>query len=661
ATTRPETKLGDTAVAVNPKDERYQNYIGKTYEVNFVGVPLKLKVIADWQVDQNFGTGALGVTPAHAMVDWQMAQANDLAMIKVIDEDGKIKDGFNEYSHQTAAKAREMIVTKLRDQGLLAKEEEIENNISLCYRCNTPIEPLLSKQWFINVDKKLKHLGNKSLKAKAIEVAETEKIKFIPERFKKRYLDWMENLHDWCISRQIWFGHRIPVWYRGDEVYVGAEAPAGKNWEQDPDTLDTWFSSGMWTFSTLGWPDFVKTTSGKPEKLGDLARFHPTQVLETGYEIITLWVSRMIIMSLFALGEIPFENVYLHGMVLDKEGKKMSKSKGTGIDPVDIIKKFGTDAVRLSLLIGNTAGNDVRMSEEKIAGFRNFVNKLWNVARYIIANYELTTSDYKFNEQDLTLADKWILQKMNDLIIETTKYIEEYNFSQAGERLREFTWNDLADWYLEVSKFEKNSSKSAIINFVLINLLKLWHPFIPFVTEKVWQEIGGSNFLMIAKWPAVEKGKISKNDFAIIIDLIVAIRNARAENKVEPAKKIKAIIYAGQKKELIAAQAVLIKSLRTGIKELEISASGEKIEEAIFTTVNGMEIYLIGAIDKEKEKDRLEKEIKNLEKIISSIQVKLENKEFIARAPKEIVKQEKGKLSQYKSDWEKLKERLSKT
>ncbi|MBU0647356.1 valine--tRNA ligase, partial [Patescibacteria group bacterium] len=549
ATTRPETKLGDTAVAVNPKDDRYKKYIGKIYEVNFCGVLLKLKIIADRHVEMEFGTGALGVTPAHSAVDWQMAEENNLEIIKVISEDGKILEGFNEFSNKTALEAREMIVKKLKEQNLLEKEEEIENNLSVCYRCNTSIEPLPSKQWFIAVDKKIDFLNNKSLKEKAIEVAKNGEIKFIPERFSKKYLDWMENLHDWCISRQIWFGHQIPVWYKKqenkksknqenkksrkqenkDEIYVGVKPPENINeseWVQDEDVLDTWFSSGMWTFSTLGWPDNFK--DGK--KTGDLARFHPIQVLETGYEILTLWVSRMIMMSLFAVQEIPFKNVYLNGMILDKNGKKMSKSKGNGIDPIEMIEKFGTDAVRLSLLIGSTPGNDARLSEEKIASYRNFVNKLWNISKYVIFNFlpHIAGSIFNFqlNTSKLTLADQWVLEKFNNLIKEVDKDLTNYNFSQAGEKLREFTWNDFADWYLEISKFEKNEEKNEILIYILNNLLKLWHPFIPFVTETIWQEIEQKKLLMIEKWPSqlsitnyelqIKEKIVYKNNFEII-------------------------------------------------------------------------------------------------------------------------------------------------
>jgi len=684
ATTRPETKLGDTAVAVNPKDKRYKKYIGKIFAINFVSVPLKLKIIADRNVDMKFGTGAVGVTPAHSMIDWQMAEVNKLPIVKVINEDGKIRGSFGNYSLKNVVVAREMIVKELKKQKLLEKEEEMDNNLSVCYRCGTPIEPLPSKQWFVSVDKKLKRLGNKSLKEKAIEVAKTGKIEFIPERFTKKYLDWMENLHDWCISRQIWFGHEIPVWYKkqesnhrqghrhseaggtgktrkqensSEEIYVGVEPPKGEGWIQDEDTLDTWFSSGMWTFSTLGWPDNFK--NGK--KSGDLAKYHPTQVLDTGYEILTLWVSRMIMMSLFALEEIPFEKVYLHGMVLDEQGKKMSKSRGNGIDPIDVIKKYGTDAVRLSLLIGNTPGNDTRVFEEKIAGYRNFTNKLWNIARYIISDFRFPISDFDINPASLTVADTWIIRGIMNLIYNVNSDLDNFNFSAAGEKLRDFSWGDFADWYLEISKFEKTSEKDKILVKVLQDLSKLWHPFMPFVTEAIWQEMGNSKFLMVESWPDHKyyEGLIRKSNtplnFKLIKDIIASIRNARAENKVEPGRKVNAIIYAGHLKDLVESQVDLIKRLRTGIGELEIKEKGLKIEREIYITVGGVEIYLIGAIDRDKEKERIKKEVVNLEKMIATAENKLKNKEFIAKAPKEIVKKEEEKLKSWQEALKKLK------
>ncbi len=652
STTRPETKLGDTAIAVNPRDERYKKYIGQTIATEFCGQKLNIKIISDISVDMNFGTGALGVTPAHSIVDSQMAQKNNLPSIKVINEQGLIREGFGKFSGQTALEARAMIITELQKQGLIEKEEEINNNLSICYRCDTPIEPLPSKQWFVNVDKKLERLDNKSLKEKALEVAETKQIEFIPERFAKRYLDWTSNLHDWCISRQIWFGHQIPVWYKEDKIYVGYEQPQDEGWTQDPDTLDTWFSSGMWTFSTLGWPDNFKNGI----KSRELKKYHPTQMLETGYEIITLWVSRMVIMSLFALGEIPFEKVYLHGTVLDKNGKKMSKSKGNGIDPLDVIKEFGTDALRLSLLIGNTPGNDMRNSDEKLVSCRNFVNKLWNISRFITSNVKDFSDNYDPN--NLTLSDQWILNRFNNLIIESTKNLKEYQFALAGDKLKDFTWNDLADWYLEAKKFEKNDNNNKLLIFLLKNVLKLWHPFIPFVTEVIWQELQEPETLMIAPWPQPQNLSYNseEKDFELIKEIIITIRNARFANKVEPAQKIKALILDRTKEKIIKNQQHLITNLKTGISEIEFITENSVFskENVIAINIGEIEIYLIGAIDETKEKIRRAKEVENLKKMISLIENKLANREFIDKAPSDLVQKEKDKLTTYQTELQKI-------
>ncbi len=688
ATTRPETKLGDTAVAVNPKDERYKKFIGQIIEVDFFGVPLKIKIIADRNVEKDFGTGALGVTPAHSMVDWQMAEKNALPIVKVIDEDGKIKNNFGQFSGRTALEARELVVSELKKAGLLEKEEEMENNLSTCYRCGTAVEPLPSKQWFVAVDKKLKRLGNKSLKEKALEVAKQKKIQFIPLRFAKRYTDWMENLHDWCISRQIWFGHEIPVWYRssephpspllntgegvkplrtGEEVYVGDNPPVGKGWTQDPDTLDTWFSSGMWTFSTLGWPNNFK----KNEKSGDLKKFHPTQVLETGYEIITLWVSRMIMMSLFAVGEIPFENVYLHGMVLDKFGKKMSKSKGNGIDPLDMIEKFGTDAVRLALLIGSTPGNDVRISEEKIESFRNFVTKLWNIYRYAATTHPDMQLVEKINPKDIkTLADKWIVSKSNILIAGLTNDLEGYKFSLAGEKLQNFIWNDLADWYLETNKIEKNEK---VLGYVLDKILKLTHPFAPFVTEKIWTDMPASSadkmspkvrplarqrsnldLLMVSKWPVSDKkliDKKSEKEFEKLQKTVGQIRNLRSSYKIDPVR----VITAYGK---VANQGIIEKLARVKILEAKPPIGGLASVGKSLVKISDLGIDIAELIDTEKEKVRLQKEIENLTKLVSNTEGLLANKKFTASAPKEIVAQNKSRLKEYQEKLEGQKELL---
>ena len=647
STTRPETKLGDTAVAVNPKDERYSQYIGQTIEAHFCGQILKLKIIADHEVEMDFGTGALGVTPAHSMTDWRMAENNDLEKIKVINEAGKIHEGFAVYSGKSVKEAREMIVGQLQKQNLIEKEEEIEHNVSLCYRCATPIEPLPSLQWFVSVDKPLEKLKGKSLKEAALAVAQNNEVTFVPERFNKRYTDWMKNLRDWCVSRQIWFGHQIPVWYKDEEVYVGEEAPQGDGWKQDEDTLDTWFSSGMWTFSTLVWPDKTK----------DLERFHPTDVLETGYEIITLWVSRMIMMSLFTLGEIPFKTVYLHGMVLDKDGKKMSKSKGNGIDPVAVAVEYGTDAVRLSLLIGNTPGVDVRLSEEKIASFRNFSNKLWNISRYILTQEKPESA---LDSNKFTLTDAWIISKLQKTIVYVTEHIKSYDFSAAGEALRDFTLDDVADWYLEASKFENSQQKTQVLYTVLETILKLWHPFMPFVTETIWDSYYDS-LLLVAPWPQADQSLINEeaeNSFSFIRETIIAIRNLRSEHRIAPAEKLRAHIYGHAQSELLNGFSTLIQSLRTGISEVSITDSGSALSGALYTVVNGIDIYLEVEVDVAAEQTRLTAELEKIEKLLENLNVRLDNKEFTDKAPKEIVEQEKNKRDDYLATIEKIKQRL---
>lgn len=662
ATTRPETKLGDTAVAVNPKDKRYRNFIGKTFDVEFVGVPLKIKIIGDEQVDMEFGTGALGVTPAHSAIDYEIAQKNKLEVIKIINEEAKMTDKAGKYAGLTVDEARKEIVKELEKQGLMEKIEDLNNNLSVCYRCKTPIEPLTSDQWFVNVNKKVDSLGM-SLKDKAIEVVENGKIKFIPERFKKTYLNWMKNLHDWCISRQIWYGHRIPVWYCDEchEIIVSEEEPikcskcANKNLRQDEDTLDTWFSSGMWTFTTMlekNFKDFSKENNPL------LKRFHPTTVLETAYDIIFFWVARMILMTNYYMEEIPFEYVYIHGLVRDKEGEKMSKSKPeTAIDPLDAGAKYGFDAVRLSLLIGNTAGNDIRLYDEKIEGFRNFVNKLWNISRFILMNVEGNVNQVHFGT--LTLADKWILSRFNFVKKEVTKLLDEYNFSQAGEILREFTWSDLADWYLEIAKVEKN--KETILLAILKDLLKLWHPYIPFVTEAIWQSFAKDN-IMISDWPKVDEKMINEKaekEFAKLKDIIVKIRNLRAEYKVEAAKKIK-ILFWLKDREALESQFENMRIIMSLAKVSDIEYVEVKPVKAISGIVENIEFYLPLAdlVDVDKEKARLEKEIANLDKFLNRLNEKLTNEEFLKSAPPAIVEKEKSRQKEIREKLNKLKEQL---
>ena len=705
ATTRPETKLGDTAVAVNPKDKRYKKYIGKTFTVD-VGAakPLELKIIADENVEMEFGTGAVGVTPAHSMADFEMyekqkAKGEAIGLVQVINQDGLMADAAGkDYADLTVEKAREKFIGWLKKEKLLEKEEDITQNVGTSDRFGDAVEVLPMTQWFIDVNKKItgKNKSLKDLMREAVTVGHNnnkrQKIKITPARFEKIYLNWIDNLRDWCISRQIWWGHRIPVYYRkpemtkskfpmanemqnanAEEIYIGVEKPEGEGWIQDEDTLDTWFSSGLWTFSTLGWPQ-NKTPLTPLLKGGgdDLKTFHPTSWMQMGYEILFFWMARMILMSTYALNQIPFKDVYIHGMLRNELGNKFSKSSGNNVDPLEVAAKYGMDALRLSLITGIAPGNDARFYEEKVEGARNMVNKLWNISRYVITNYELGITNYEFNLKDLTLFDKWILFQMRNLILAVTEDLENYRFSQAGERLREFTWNDLADWYLEVCKFEKNSSKNQILSVILKDLLKLWHPFIPFVTEVIWNEMENKSLLLVEKYPDLENykeifEKTNHGDFypeiilvqKIIVEIIVAIRNARSENKIEPNVKVKAVIYTKIKeyKKLIDDHEILIKNLKTGINELDVKIKGEKIAGAIYAAVGDIEIYLLGAVDEIKEKARIEKEIFNLEKMIASAEVRLANKEFMEKAPAAIVKKEKEKLKGWQAELKSLKSR----
>lgn len=698
ATTRPETKLGDVAVAVNPKDERYKDYIGKTYKINLGNGEHEIKIIADRNVDMEFGTGALGVTPAHSMVDFQMAQENGLSSIKVIGEDGRMTAAAGkDYEGLTAVEAREKIVQYFRDNGLMEKEEDAAQNLSVCYRCGAAIEPLPSLQWFIDVNKKITKKDNKyfengsSLREAMLQVVQDGEIKIVPERFERIYFNWVENLRDWCISRQLWFGHRIPVWYCKDcaEVIVSKEdikkCPkcSSENLTQDSDTLDTWFSSGMWTFSTLMDKDFSKYKNFQDwmQNSPDFQKFHPTSVMETGYDIIFFWVARMILMTTYVTGEVPFDNVYLHGMIRDKEGRKMSKSLGNGIDPIDMIDKYGTDALRLSLIIGSTPGNDLKVYEEKIENYRNFVNKLWNISRYIL----MSVSEVKRIEsrpEAKTLADEWILGETDMLIASVKNNLENFKFSQAGEEIYDFTWSKLADWYLEIAKVE--GKKDEILLYILEKLLIVLHPFAPFVTEEIWKNFETGELLIVQKWPESDISvtldtKLSnenrtvkmvkypedlkiikaKEEFNFIKEIITSVRNIRAEYKIEPAKKVNTIIVSKDKKDLIESQAEVIKFLAR-VDNLQITDVFEKQKDMATAVLSGAEIFvsLEGLVDLEKEKQNLLKEKENLENFINSLKNKLENKTFTEKAPVNIVEQEKKKLEESIERKNKIDEKL---
>ncbi len=505
ATTRPETKVGDVAVAVHPDDARYTQFVGKEYDVVFCDVPIHIKVVADKEVDPAFGTGAVGLTPAHSQTDWDIADRHELSHeVIIINEyarmtvDGRLKD-------KKTTEARELVVEWLTSEGLLEKEESVMQNIATAERTGGIIEPLPKLQWFIEVNKEIPGRG-KTLKELMLEPVRSGAIKIIPEHFEKTYFHWIEHLRDWCISRQIWYGHRVPVWYKGEEIVVGA-APSGGGWVQDEDSLDTWFSSGLWTFSTLGWPDTTE----------DFKTYHPTDLLETGYDILFPWIARMILMTEFTLGTIPFKNVYLHGLVRDARGRKMSKSLGNNLDPLDIAEKFGADAARMALVVGNTPGTDMRMSEDKIKGYKHFSNKLWNIARFILVNAPAQKIDSKTwpsgpERYQFSVRERELLNECDALTKDVTADIEEFRIYMAAEKLYHYAWHELADKILEESKpilagsdMAARASRQALLLTLLDRTLRLLHPFMPFITEEIWQSMPtkDTEFLMVAKWPSL--------------------------------------------------------------------------------------------------------------------------------------------------------------
>lgn len=642
STTRPETKFGDTAVAVHPDDPRYKPYIGQTFEPVFCGKKITVTVIADAAVDPAFGTGALGVTPAHSMVDADMAVRHGLQTIVVIGKDARMTAEAGErYADLTIPDARRKILAELEDKGLIEKVEEIPQNLPVAQRGGAPVEQIPMEQWFIRVNKpfalrqdtlgKWRKGEEATLKELMRHAVVSGQINIYPDRFTKTYFHWIDHLRDWCISRQIWFGHRIPVWYKGTEMAVSSESP-GRGWTQDPDTLDTWFSSGLWTFSTLGWP----------ERTHDLEAFHPTAVLETGYDILFFWVARMVLMTTYALGDVPFHDVYLHGLIRDEEGRKMSKSLGNVLDPLDLIPKYGTDAVRLSLVLGTSPGQDVNLSEDKIKGFRNFTNKLWNISRFILMQIGDPSIERRASSvAERTLADDWILTRLTDVIVSVTAKLEKYELSSAGEELRDFTWGDLADWYLEVAKIE--GEKQAVLTRILRSILKLWHPFMPFVTEHVWKTAGFDGSLITAEWPEHlvdprAKGSMERGTQFERIRLVVTdARRLRAEQGIEAARMAAfSISGALEMLDLLKENEAVLKQL---IRASDIRF-GQEADPSWASTVSGtvtIALNVAGSIDVKQELQKAKKELKETEGYIKGLERQLANNEFISKAPSHVV------------------------
>lgn len=644
ATTRPETLLGDTAVAVNPDDDRYKDLVGKMLILPLVG--REIPVIADEYVDKEFGTGCVKITPAHDPNDFEVGKRHGLAEIKVLNDDATINEHGGKYQGMDRYEARKEMVKDLEELGLLVKVEDHAHNVGGCYRCGTTVEPITSKQWFV----KMQPLAEPA--AKAVENGET---KFIPERFTKTYMHWMENVHDWCISRQLWWGHRIPAFYCTEcgETTVSKEditacPKCGGKVKQDEDVLDTWFSSALWPFSTLGWPD----------KTEELEHFYPTSVLVTGYDIIFFWVARMIFSGIEHMGEVPFKDVYIHGLVRDSQGRKMSKSLGNGIDPLEIIDKYGADALRFTLATGNSPGNDMRFYNERVEASRNFANKIWNASRFVLMN--LTIDKCELPELDkLEVSDKWILSRYNDLVREVTENLDKYELGIAVSKLYDFIWDEFCDWYIELVKprffedGESNITAQQVLVYVLSNTLKLLHPFMPFITEEIWQALPHEGkSIMISSFPVYDerfKNTDAEHEMKLIMDAIKGIRNIRNEMNVPPSKKA-AIYVVTEQTDVFKNGEAFFRKLASASDVIVASDKSELPENAVSVVVPGAEILLPldELVDKEKELDRLSKEQKRLESEIKRVEGKLSNKGFTEKAPAKVVEEERQKGEKYK-------------
>jgi valyl-tRNA synthetase len=649
ATTRPETMLGDTAVAVHPEDERYKDMIGKYLILPIVG--RRIPVIADDYVDPAFGSGAVKITPAHDPNDFEIAKRHDLEQIVVIDKKGYMSESTGKYAGMERDECREMIVKDLESSGDMVGIDEYSHSVGECYRCGTVIEPLVSSQWFV----KMEPLAKPAIKA--VLDGET---KFIPERFTKVYLSWMENIRDWCISRQLWWGHRIPVWYCEDcgEVICTREDPTvcpkcgGSKIEQDPDVLDTWFSSGLWPFETLGWPD----------KTEELEQFYPTSVLVTGRDIIFFWVARMIFTALEFQHEVPFKEVFIHGLILDAQGRKMSKSLGNGIDPLEIIDEYGADTLRFMLVTGNTPGNDLKFQKDRLLGIRNFTNKIWNASRFLMMNLDDYEGDVP-GVEDLTLEDRWILTQYNRTIEKVTADFATYELGEAAQSIYEFTWNYFCDWYIEMVKprlYGKVSEKSRqaaqyVLNKVLTGTMALLHPFMPFITEEIWQHLPHEgDSLMISKWPEAEEKEIyesSIEDMECLMQSVRAVRNIRAEMNVDEHKKAPVVLQTeNQKTADMLEENQTVFALLSNASTVEVQLGYNEIDDSAAGIITGIHIYmpLKGMIDFDVERKRLAKEKKKLDDEVGRLEKKLGNQGFLAKAPDQVVEKEREKLVDYR-------------
>jgi valyl-tRNA synthetase len=661
ATTRPETILGDTAVAIHPDDERYRHLIGKTCLVPMLN--RTIPVIHDTYVSMDFGTGALKITPGHDPNDFEIGQRHGLQIINALNPDATMNENAGPYAGLDRYECRERLWADMETAGLTVKTEKYTLQVPRSQRGGEVVEPMISTQWFVKME---------PLAEAGLEAVRNGRIKIVPERFAKVYYNWLENIRDWCISRQLWWGHRIPVWYCGEcgHMTVAREDPTecekcgGKALGQDPDVLDTWFSSGLWPFSTLGWPDETE----------DLKRFYPTDVMETGYDILFFWVARMIMQGLEMTDQIPFHTVYLHGLVRDAQGRKMSKTTGNVIDPLEMMGEYGTDALRFTLLTGSTPGNDMSLSEERIVANRNFANKIWNATRFVVSNLgaAFDAGHGTWNLSALALPDRWIISRHNRLVENVTQLMDAHQYGEAGRQIYEFLWSEYADWYIEIAKIRlygadarAQATARRVLVYVLERTLRLLHPYMPFVTEATWQHLPHQDeSLAVGPWPSA--GNVDEEAEEVmqsVMEAIRAIRNARAEYNVEPARRIVAQIAAGEKFDLFSSQRdVLAELARLDPNSLRISRSLlDEPEQALTLVVGGVEIYLplAGMVDLDAERARLAKELAHIEDGVARSQKLLSNEGFVAKAPAEVVQKEREKLASLQEQAEKLRGRLS--
>ncbi|RNC29953.1 MAG: Valine--tRNA ligase [Candidatus Dichloromethanomonas elyunquensis] len=658
ATTRPETMLGDAAVAVHPEDERYSSLVGRT-----VILPLtdrEIPIIADEYVDKEFGTGAVKITPAHDPNDFEMGLRHELPQINIMNSDAAINENGGKYQGLDRYEARRQIVKDLEELGLLVKVEQHSHAVGECYRCSTVVEPRVSKQWFVKM---------KPLAEPAIKVVQDGDLQFVPERFARIYISWLENIRDWCISRQLWWGHRIPVWYCQDcgaeicvkEDPVHCPKCGSNNIEQDPDVLDTWFSSGLWPFSTIGWPD----------QTAELKQFYPTSVLVTGRDIIFFWVARMIFMGLEFQQEVPFHKVMIHGLILDSQGRKMSKSLGNGVDPIEVINQYGADTLRFMLITGNTPGNDLRFHSERLEAARNFLNKIWNASRFVLMNLE----DYENKPRgELALADQWILSRYEDTVRNITDALERYDLGEAGRILYEFIWNEYCDWYIELTKkrlYDKENSEvrntaQSVLFEVLEGTMRLLHPFMPFLSEEIWQHLPTEGeTVMLRSWPEASgyKNEQAEKEMSVVMEVIRSVRNIRAEMNVAPGRRADILLVAPETeiREMLDRGREDIRKLTVGEKITILQRLENNLPQSASAVLDGVTVYLPlkGLLDLDKEIAKVRKEIENAIAEQKRLEGKLSNPGFIGKAPEEVIAKEKEKLDTIQTRLRSLKIRLS--